>query len=444
MAANNTQDLNLVAYSLISQFLRQQNLTATLECLGAEAPHIFADLEAHKSISDHKPLTAILEEHHLLTFQQQLGQLSVQKREDDELLRLGKGRMPTEPCQIMEGIHYANILSTAAATLPTNLFPDAEIASPTVSVIVTSSTDKTVKISQADNGRTLCVLDHQKAACLATDVYPADPAYMLTAGMDGAHHIVDIRTGQAVQSWKDHAKYVVRAKFAPWDEGSWVVTASYDRSVNFYQRTSEKGSEPRYEKKHSIMFRGAVESLCFLPPADPSAPNAVPTLVVGCRDDNCLHYIDVDPQRAYPSTPFNMNANGDDWISFTAMDLAPSPNGRYLACYTDSKAGRIIVFRARSCVQARNLWGVVADGFSQPRCCWDSSGRYLFATSDDRKVYVLDVSSGQTVAKLEGHTETIRSISFDKERQRLLSCSFDKTVRVWETTEGVEEAGVQR
>ncbi|KAJ3018094.1 hypothetical protein HKX48_003170 [Thoreauomyces humboldtii] len=459
---SNTRDLDLLAYSLIQQFLRQQNLTAALDALEAEAPHVFAELASNPSLGAHKPLTAVLEEHQLLTFQEHLGQLSLAvKKNDDELFKLGKGRMPVEDGKrVLEGIHYANILTARPATLPSTLFPDAEIVETTVSVLISSSTDQTIKITETDSGRTLGVLDHHKAAALAIDLCPSDPAYLLSGGMDGAHHIVDVRTGVAVQSWKDHGKYVVRAKFSP--DGRWFATGSYDRNVHVYRRVEgrEEAEPPKYEKVHSVQFRGAVESLCFLPPVNAedsagsatstvtpttaSGPLAIYTLVVGSRDDNCLHYIDMDPSRAYPSTPYNMNANGDDWISFTAMDISPSPSGRHLAVYTDSKAGRIILFRARTSTQARNLWGVVADGFSQPRCCWDTAGRYLFATSDDRQVYVFDVTSGQVVRKLAGHSEIVRSIAWDPAGQRLVSCSFDKTIRTWETADGEVETGIQR
>ncbi|KND00990.1 uncharacterized protein SPPG_04086 [Spizellomyces punctatus DAOM BR117] len=431
-----TKDLNLTAFSLIAQFLQQRNLTTTLECLETEAHEAFEELASHKYAIEHKPLLAILEEYQLLSVQGQLEQLSVEREADDELSTLGAGRFPVEPSRDLEGIHFANILTVISRTLPSDLFPAASLPKETVMALVTGSTDKTVRISDGDTGAVISVLDHQKAAVLASDFYPLNPAYLLTAGMDGAHHIVDIRTGQSVQSWKDHSKYVVRAQFSRCDGGKWLVTASYDRTVNLYRRTSNDDETPRYEKLHSIAFRGAVESICFLPPPVTAGEPATPTLVVGSRDDNYLHYIDLDPSRAFPDRQHNMNANGDDWISFTPMDIAPSPSGRHIAVYTDSKAGRLIIFRSRSTVQARNLWGTVADGFSQPRCCWDSSGRYLFATSDDRKICVFDVVSGQIMRKLEGHTDVIRGISFDADAERLISCSFDKTVRVWDTRLG--------
>ncbi|KAJ3158119.1 hypothetical protein HDU86_003071 [Geranomyces michiganensis] len=465
---SDTRDLDLLAFSLIAQFLTQHNLTDTLDALHAEVPQVFTELNAHKSqanASTHKPLTAILEEHQLSSFNATLAGLNIGKNrdsQDDGTLGLGfvKGRLPVaETGRVLEGVHYANILTSTIRTMPSSLFPDVAAGVSTssssstplssISILITSSTDKTVRLSHADTGRTLCVLGHHKSAVLATDVYPADPAYILTAGMDGAHHIADIRTGLAVQSWKHHGKYIVRAAFSSWGRGGWLATASYDRSVNFYRRTSTPDAvgPPVFEKAHSAMFRGAVESMCFLEtPAqseDAATPPRPPTVIIGCRDDNRLHYIELDPSRAYPSVTTNMNANGDDWISFTAAELSVSPTGKHVACYTDSKAGRIIIFAARTETQARNLWGVVADGFSRPRCCWDSSGRYVFATSDDRMVYVFDVASGQVVAKLGGHLEVVRCVAFDPDSRRLVSCSFDKTVRIWDTTEG-EDAELQR
>ncbi|KAI8998157.1 WD40-repeat-containing domain protein [Gaertneriomyces semiglobifer] len=432
-----TQDIDLLALSLISGYLEQRGLSATLECLRTEAFTHFQDLERHPVLHD-RPLTALLEDYQQASLQKKLGALRLNSAAVAlEFAPKVCARLPFEPSRCLEGVHFANIIATTSVKLPSSLFPSENLPSSTVTVVATSSTDKTVKLSDGDSGKVLAVLDHHKAAVLAMAFHPKNPCYLLTAGMDGAHHIVDIRTGTSVQNWHDHAKYVTQAGFSTCDDGTYLVTASYDKTVNIYRQASRPAvadDRPLYEKVHTMTFNGAVESICFLDPAHRSASNAHPTLVVGTRDDNYLHYIELDGAEWKDST-VNMNANNDNWVSFTPMSLCPSPTGDHIACYTDSKAGRIIIFRARSSIQVKNLYGVVADGFSQPRCCWDASGRFLFATSDDQKIYVFDVFSGQIESTLAGHTGTVRSLAYDLDRNWLLSASFDKTVRVWETRE---------
>jgi WD40 repeat protein len=47
-------------------------------------------------------------------------------------------------------------------------------------------------------------------------------------------------------------------------------------------------------------------------------------------------------------------------------------------------------------------------------------------------VKLWDVSTGECVATLEGHTDAVRSVSFDPSGGRLASGSGDRTVIVWQ------------
>lgn len=47
-------------------------------------------------------------------------------------------------------------------------------------------------------------------------------------------------------------------------------------------------------------------------------------------------------------------------------------------------------------------------------------------------VYVYHVGTAKVVAQLRGHTVNVRSIFYDGETNRLASCSFDKSVKVYE------------
>lgn len=59
-------------------------------------------------------------------------------------------------------------------------------------------------------------------------------------------------------------------------------------------------------------------------------------------------------------------------------------------------------------------------------------GRLLLAGAADASVYVYHTGSGKVVAKLIGHHKiNVRDISYDSISNRLASCSFDKTVKVY-------------
>ncbi|KAJ3045153.1 hypothetical protein HK097_001276, partial [Rhizophlyctis rosea] len=399
MGLHTFTELELFAFSLIADFLKERELTNTLESLQLEAGDIFDRLERFQRPHG-KPLLTVLEEHESGELSGNLQRLALDRQYDSELNQPGPTPIPQLPPLTLENVHHANILTVTSRTVPTSLFPTLDPStSPTTHVILTGSTDKTARITDAKTGALLSRLDHHKSAILAVDFHPQNPLNVLTAGMDGAAHIVNIQTGEPLQSFHDHTKYIVRAQFSPFDNGLWLVTASYDRTVQIYKQipSSSSSPTPTYQKYHTVTLPGAIESFCFLPPHPPTHPHI--TLVLGSRDDHRLHHIDLDPSAPTPTSlktyTTNMNQNGDSWVSFVPMDLSPSPSGNFLAVYTDSKAGRIIIFASRSDRQVRNLYGTVADGFSRPRIGWDKRGRVVVATSDDRQIYLFDVGSGE-------------------------------------------------
>lgn len=354
--------------------------------------------------------------------------------------------------------------------------------------LLTSSADKTVKVTALASGQSSLLLDVNGATrdpalsphagpVLALCPHPLHADVFVTGSMDGSHALVrwsppksellpsQQLPGEVLQRWSDHSKYVVRAEFST-TTGVYLATASYDRKVNIYRARDgyrsvycDEGAIPHYEKLHTARFDTIVESLCFIDDK---------TLVIAVRDNNHLYYMDISEQDEGDGAPalvtdtrYNMNANGDDHVSFTAMHLSMSPpivvdahhpdgpvTQRFLLVSTDQESGRAILFQPHSAVQVQNFYGPRIDGYSQPRHCWHASGRYVFMTSDeDRAVWVFEVASGQCVRKLggfkgelgdgdgeysgEGHGSVVRSLWFDDVTARLYTGGFDKRVIVW-------------
>jgi WD40 repeat protein len=77
----------------------------------------------------------------------------------------------------------------------------------------------------------------------------------------------------------------------------------------------------------------------------------------------------------------------------------------------------------------------VATNKKQTRVCWHPSGAYIFATSQDQKVYCWQVSSQKVVAQLRGHTGVVRDLDVSADGLCLISGSFDKTIRMWSVQE---------
>jgi WD40 repeat protein len=67
---------------------------------------------------------------------------------------------------------------------------------------------------------------------------------------------------------------------------------------------------------------------------------------------------------------------------------------------------------------------------------FDTAGRRIVSGSFDNTVRVWDAESGHALACLRGHEGVVTSVAFDAVGRRIVSGSQDKTVRVWDAESG--------
>lgn len=65
---------------------------------------------------------------------------------------------------------------------------------------------------------------------------------------------------------------------------------------------------------------------------------------------------------------------------------------------------------------------------------WDA----VAVTKQDGEVVIYDIPSGQERAVLQGHADRVESLAFTSDGKRLVTGSYDKTARVWDTETGYE------
>jgi len=427
-------DVRLFAFKLVREFLQDHRFNNTLEIFEQEAADDLEDLDDSIRPFPQKNLYAVLEEYEEFTTIDRLSKLSVEKNLDEDLKFDCNGKYPQNSLKTISDVHYSNIISLHSRQLPESLFNGSD-ENNTKSYILSGAIDKSVRATELETGKVVSIYEHHKGAILSIDTHPKYNYIMLTSGMDGQISIINLETNECIQQFKNHKKFVTKALFSP--DGKHIVSTSYDHTVNIYKCVEEKNDEvqnyliPKYQLVDTKTYNGACESLCItISPEDSS----IYTAVVGVREDNYLHYIDLI--EGYPEININMNLNGDNWVSFTPMYLIPSPNHKYILCCTDNQSGRTILFRNRSNAQPRIFYGAEIDEFTNPRCCFHSSGQYVFITSNDYSVCVFEVPTAKLVKKLYGHKAIVRDISFiepseEYENGLLVSCSYDKTIRVW-------------
>ncbi|PHH49970.1 Vegetative incompatibility protein HET-E-1 [Ceratocystis fimbriata CBS 114723] len=67
---------------------------------------------------------------------------------------------------------------------------------------------------------------------------------------------------------------------------------------------------------------------------------------------------------------------------------------------------------------------------------FSNNGRRLASGSYDTTVRTWDATSGASLQTLEGHSDSVTSVSFSNDGRRLASGSYDTTVRTWDATSG--------
>lgn len=237
---------------------------------------------------------------------------------------------------------------------------------------------------------------------------------VLMGAMDASHAVVDINGSEheVVSKFKDHKLHVVRCRWSP--SGRLFASASYDGEVNVYCAEGEK-----YGKVKTLRFKRAVEAIVF------STDNH--WLIVAPREDNYLHYFDTEN---FNEKLINMNAHGDEHVSFTAMDLSVSADGKSLLTSTDKN--RVIMFAIGTSIQTRNFWGVENGQWATPRSTFNLSHSCVYTTSEDNVVYLFDVGTEKkNGTKLSGHKGVVRDVHRHPTQELLATCSYDRSVKVW-------------
>ncbi len=268
--------------------------------------------------------------------------------------------------------------------------------------------------------------------------------------MDGTVHLIGykVELGRAVawnldvQDGGHKIKFTKYVKSLDWVWGSSsgsediLACASADGTVEICRVAIENddsamdldgengNTNVKVELIKSLHMTSAVEAVCFV--------NNGSKLCLYERDTSHLAYFDLEDEFKMSTYSLNGAVTGgfDQHVSFAVMHLSPSPDGKYLCAATDTS--RNIILEVGTSNIVRDLYGHKNDGFSQPRVAWSSNGQYIFGnTQEDSNICVWDIASAKMVKRLEGHSGQVRDIFSCKGSDTVVTCSYDKTVKVW-------------
>jgi F-box and WD-40 domain protein 1/11 len=70
---------------------------------------------------------------------------------------------------------------------------------------------------------------------------------------------------------------------------------------------------------------------------------------------------------------------------------------------------------------------------------FSEDGRTIFAGGNDKVIYEYDTVTGQRQRELKGHEDLVRSLHLDSANCRLISGSYDSSIKVWDAKRGENE-----
>ena len=230
-------------------------------------------------------------------------------------------------------------------------------------------------------------------------------------------------------------------------DGEVVVAVGSDTTLHVW------GVTARGERwRHS--FDGAIQGVGWS-----SAARRVAVLVAASRD---VELWDVDTKsverlrHAREVSSFTVSPDGSHlatisdstlttWNANTRQPIAVRKLPEALTDVWFNPAGNRFVVTARP---QRKAWVGRVDGDDVRilstsglvvKAALDRLGRMLVLGTEDGRLDVIDVPTGQSVATFH-HDDRVNSVSFSPDGKRLLSASRDSTARIWAVAEGVEIA----
>jgi COMPASS component SWD3 len=241
--------------------------------------------------------------------------------------------------------------------------------------------------------------------------WSADSRFIASVSDDKAIKLWDVVNGDEVLTLEGHSSYVFCVNFN--SQSNLLVTGSFDESVKLWDVRT--GSCLKTIPAHS----DPVTAVDF---------NRDGTCVMSGSHDGLIRLWDTGTGECLKT----IFAEGNPPVSYVKY----SPNGRYILVGTLDDTVRLWnVSTPSRCLRTYR-------GHANRRFCIFSSfstthtrGPFLVSGSEDKCVYLWGLQDRSFSQKLEGHTDTVLSVSCHPTERRIASggSGLDKTVRLWES-----------
>ncbi|ETO09798.1 hypothetical protein RFI_27579 [Reticulomyxa filosa] len=295
------------------------------------------------------------------------------------------------------------------------------------SKVISCSNDKTIRIWDSSSAQQIQIFEGHSGAINGIQ-FSSDNSIILSYSQDKTIRLWNALSGEQIQMLEGHANSVETAKFS--FDSSQIVSGSEDKTIRIWDVSS--GKQLQIIDGHLRRVTG-VEFF----PKDPK--------IVSCSWDGTIRIWDIALQRKIQLTEGHFDSVTEVQFSPDGSKIVSCSLDKTLRLWDVQSGKQIHVFEGHSS-------GARGIKFSS------DGSKILTNAYLDNIVQIWEVSSGKLLQILEGHTDFINSVQFSPDDQKILllrghsdsvkkahfssngsrivSCSFDRTVRLWDAISG--------
>ncbi len=316
--------------------------------------------------------------------------------------------------------------------------------SPDGKCIVSASADNTIKLWDAATGEKLLTLrghrDEVKSVAFSPD------GKRIASGSQDRIKVWDAATGAELMTLRGHRGGVKSVAFSP--DGKRIVSGSTNRTIKIWDAAT--GAELMTLRGHGNW----IDSIAISPDGK---------RIISGGGDNTIKVWDsatgaelmtlrghgdwVGSIAISPDGKRIVSASGDKTIKVWdaairaevvtlrgpqdyVLSIAFSPDGKRIA---GTSADRIAVWDATTGEEVMTLHHIRAtDALFSP------DGKRIVSGSYDNTIKVWDSATGDELMTLRGHDDRVWSVAFSPDGKRIVSGSYDETIKVWDSASGDE------
>lgn len=256
---------------------------------------------------------------------------------------------------------------------------------------------------------------------IRTITFSPDGRLLASGSEDETIRLWNVASGSCLRTLIGHTHLVRSVAFSP--DGKTLISCSHDQTIRLWQSSTGQMLQT-LRGHHGIVWTVAVSH--------------DGTIIASGGDDTTIRLWSINTGECFKILAGHAHRV---WC------VAFSPDDRLLASTSDDGTIRIWEHATGTCIQTLSRdqsWASEKEDQREQEghTAWTRTisfspdGRKLASGSHDKTVRIWDVSSGQCLHKLVGHSNNVWSVAFSPTQPILASAGDDGTIRLWQSTTG--------